>query len=297
MTRVDILLPFYGDFSYLREAVQSVIRQTDPGWRLVVVDDAYPDPQVSKWFQRLDHPTVEYHRNSTNLGANGNYRRALAMSEADRVVFMGADDIMLPNYVATVRRVIAREPDVAVIQPGVQVIDSAGRPVLPMTDRVKRWSSPRLGRKNHKLLRGEDLAKSLLRSNWTYFPSLCWRRDVVNEIGFRRDLNVTQDLALLVDVLVSGGSMLLLRETTFHYRRHPTSDSALKAISGSRFAEERLLFEAFRREATHHNWPRAARAARLHLASRLHAASKLPSSLARGRWQAAWGLGRHALAP
>ena len=142
MASLDILLPFYGDVGYLRLAVESVLAQTDPDWRLVVVDDGYPDPSVAAWFAALGHPQVHYSRNAANLGANGNYRHALTLAEADWVVVMGADDLMLPTYVATVRALVAGHPSAAVVQPGVGVVDSDGRPILPVADRVKAALRP-----------------------------------------------------------------------------------------------------------------------------------------------------------
>ena len=39
----DLMMPFYGDPALFRLAVESILGQTDPGWRLVVIDDQYPD--------------------------------------------------------------------------------------------------------------------------------------------------------------------------------------------------------------------------------------------------------------
>ena len=36
---LDIALPFYGDVEFMKQTVQSILNQTDPNWRLVVVDD------------------------------------------------------------------------------------------------------------------------------------------------------------------------------------------------------------------------------------------------------------------
>ena len=47
---VDILFPFYGDVAMMKEAVRSVLRQTNPDWRLIVVDDGYPDDSIPGWF-------------------------------------------------------------------------------------------------------------------------------------------------------------------------------------------------------------------------------------------------------
>ena len=47
---VDILLPYYGDVAMMKEAVRSVLRQENPHWRLIVVDDGYPDDSIPGWF-------------------------------------------------------------------------------------------------------------------------------------------------------------------------------------------------------------------------------------------------------
>ena len=49
----DIMLPFYGDVTLLRETVRSVQAQEDGDWQLTVVDDCYPDESVGEWFAHL----------------------------------------------------------------------------------------------------------------------------------------------------------------------------------------------------------------------------------------------------
>ena len=158
--------------------------------------------------------------------------------------------------------------------------------------------APKIGSAIHTdkatLLSGEPLLVSLLRGNWTYFPSLCWRTDAVRAIGFRPQFHVVQDMALLVDVVLGGGELALVPEVAFQYRRHQGSDSAVKTLTGSRFDEEKSYFELITDEFDRRGLRRAARAARWHLTSRLHAAALLPTAV-RSRDTAALGrLVRHA---
>jgi glycosyltransferase involved in cell wall biosynthesis len=292
---IDVLLPFYGDPALLRQTVRSVLAQTSPDWRLVVVDDGYPDPSVARWFTGLDDPRVEYHRNPQNLGANRNYVRALELARTEYVVVMGADDVMLPHYLRDVEAAVARFPGVSVVETGVEVIDGEGRPVLPLADRVKQRMTPRVAAPAQ--LCGEPVLVSLLRGNWTYFPSLAWRREVIAGIGFRPDFDVVQDLGLLVDVLRSGGTMAYSPGVAFRYRRHTGSDSAVKTLTGERFAEEREYFRRIAGELHDAGMRRAARAARRHVTSRLHAAALVPAALGARDARAARGLIRHAVMP
>ncbi len=276
---MDVLLPYWGDVDYFKKAVGSVRAQTTDNWRLVILDDGYPDPEPSRWVAALADPRIEYRRNAENLGANANYRAALATAFAPLLVMMGADDVMHPEYLAVVTAAAARHPEAAVIQPGVQVIDADGRVCLPLADRVKRWYAPRLGPSRERVLTGPELARSLLRADWAYFPSLAWRTDVVQSLGFRPGLHVVQDLALLLDIAADGGSLVVDGTVAFSYRRHPGSDSSVKAVQGSRFDEERAYFFSQADRFSTLGWTAAARAARWHLSSRLHAITLLVTAL------------------
>jgi hypothetical protein len=289
---VDVALPYYGDIDLMKLAVRSVLGQQYQHWRLLVVDDGYPDPEPARWFaQDIDDPRVIYRRNESNLGANGNYRRCLELVTAPLVVVMGADDVMLPNFLQVAVDALAGFPAAAVVQCGVAVIDEHGRLVRPLGDRVKQRYAPSVD--DAMLLAGEELAGSLLRANWTYFPSLLWRTDTVRRIGFRQGLQVTQDLALILDTARDGGGLVVDPTLAFLYRRHSGSDSSVKALDGRRFDEERALFAAEAAELTRRGWPRAARAARAHVTSRLNALVLLPVAVRAGDRAALGKLVRH----
>ncbi len=288
----DVLMPYYGDVDHLRAAVQSVLAQPGDDWHLTVLDDRYPDPAVAAWFASLADLRVTYLRNEENLGANRNYTKAVSLARAPYLVVMGADDLMLPTYLQRQRTLVEAHPRASVIQPGVTIIDGDGAAVNPLTDRVKRWSRPR--GTTPVVVQGEGLAASLLHGNWTYFPSLCWRTEVVQGIGFRPGLDVVQDLALLLDVSLAGGSLVLDASPTFAYRRHSGSDSAVRAVSGLRFQEESAYFQQIAGECAERGWLRAQRAARAHVTSRLHAVSLLSTALRTGSTCGCQRLLRHA---
>ncbi|GAA2242064.1 glycosyltransferase [Herbiconiux moechotypicola] len=290
---LDIMMPFWGRPDHLREAVQSVLAQSDPDWRLVVVDDVYPDTEPGRWVQSLGDPRIRYLRNAENLGVGGNFRECVRLAEHERVVLMGCDDRMLPGFVGRVRSLVDAHPGAAIVQPGVEVIDAAGAVHRPLADRVK--GMVRFGGSGAREFSGERLLTSLLHGNWAYFPSLVWRRDDLVRFGFRPGFEVVQDLALIVDVVLAGGSLLLDDETVFQYRRHAGSVSALTGPDATKFGEESALFAEVTARTAAAGWGRASRAARLHLTSRLNALTELPAALRAGDPVARRALLRHAL--
>ena len=287
---LDIMMPFYGRFDHFREAVSSVLAQSDPDWRLTILDDVYPDPAPGKWAAAIEDERVTYLRNETNLRPSRNYNKAVSLVNNTFVVIMGCDDVMLPGFVARAHELIARFPGVDVIQPGVSVIDENGTNSRPLADSVKKWLTPH-GSKP-VLLQGEALAVSLLRGNWTYFPSLIWRSSRL-AAGFRTDLDVVQDLAKLMEIALDGGALAADDAIVFHYRRHSGSVSAVTGPDGSKFAQERTVFEECAASCEVRDWKHAARVARRHLMSRLNALTELPAALRFGDTAGRGSLVRH----
>ena len=293
---VDVLLPYYGDVAMMKQAVESILGQTSSDWTLTIVDDGYPDESIPGYFGTLAarDPRITYVRNEQNLGANGNYRKAVTFVRHELTVVMGADDVMLKNYLETVVAAHEQFPSAQIIQPGVEVIDENNQPGMGLVDRMKRVYSPRV--QNRRLLSGEPLATSLLRANWLYFPSICWSSDALVATNFREGLNVVQDLALALDLIKAGGGLVVDSTVCFQYRRHRESDSSWRALEGTRFIEEREFFTAMAAELDAIGWRRAARTARLHLSSRLNAATLLPKAWRTKQHQGVRNLRQHVLA-
>ncbi|MCX5212381.1 glycosyltransferase [Kitasatospora sp. NBC_00240] len=294
MVTFDVMLPYYGDVALMQDAVRSVLAQTDPDFRLTVVDDG-KEPEVPGWFADLGDERVRYLRNEQNLGITKNFQKCVELSEHGHVVIMGCDDLLHPHYLATVREILKEYPDAGMVQPGVEVIDGNGVVGSSLADATKRriYAPNVAGR---RVMGGEELAASVLRGNWLYFPSICWKGDALRAVNFRDDYSVIQDLALVVDLLELGEQMVIDTTTTvFQYRRHAVSESSVQAFSGTRFTEAERYFAAVAERMDARGWPKAARAARFHSASRLHALTMLPGALRRGQRDGARTLARHAL--
>ncbi|HEX2298904.1 MAG TPA: glycosyltransferase, partial [Pseudonocardiaceae bacterium] len=236
---VEVMVPAYGDGVLLRETVHSVLRQQDPHWRLTVIDDgvaAGPAGDLAPWLAGLDDSRVRYLANPKRLGINRNFQRCVDEASAELVVILGGDDRLLPDFVGRVREVAEAVPEAAFVHTGAAVIGPDGTPQRRLVDRVKRLAAPAVW--ECRVLGGETLAASLLHGNWMYFPSVVFRRDVLQRHGFRTGYDIVLDLDLYLRIIFDGGQAVLLGRPGVEYRRHGASLSSAQAKDGTRFAEE-----------------------------------------------------------
>jgi glycosyltransferase involved in cell wall biosynthesis len=276
---LDICVPYWGDPVMFTRTIESVREQTDPHWRLTIIDDGYPGTQIADYVASVADPRIRYRRNPENVGITENFRRAVAAAEGTHVVVLGSDDLLLPGYVEHIRATIRQDPSVDVIQPGVRVIDDDDEPARSLADAVKlTLLTPR-----HPIdFQGESMAATLLRGNWLYWPSLALRTETVSRIGFRDGLPIILDLALLIDIAFQDGRLRYTGVKCFAYRRHAASLSQTALRDGTRFEDERRFYRETAARAQARGWRRAAAAARHRLMSRLHAVVQLPGTLIDG---------------
>jgi len=260
--KIDVLLPYWGDFSLLKKAVDSVLAQTEKDFRLLIIDDYYPSDDAKNLYSNFPDQRVTYHRHKENFGLVKNYNYALEQVRADHFVMMGCDDVMLSNYLETALKKIG---DADYYQPGIKVIDENGTYYLPLADKIKQLLRPR----QEGVHKGESVAVSLCHGNWTYFPSLLWKTATLKKYGYNPDLPNTQDIYVQFEILTNGGSLFIDNEVTFCYRRSAQSFSS-KAKSGTRFQEEDKMYDALSKHFYKIGWKKAARAARARITVRIH---------------------------
>lgn len=271
--KIDILLPYWGEFSLLKETVESVFNQTETNWQLTVIDDAYPSGEASEYFKVLKDKRVTYIRHKKNVGITKNFNFAIQAANSEYCIILGCDDILLPNYVKSALKNIGNAD---FYQPGVEIINDNGNAYSPLVDKIKKKLRP----KKPGIYRGEKLAATLSAGNWLYFPSITWRTDVIKQYGFDTTHDNTQDVILELSMISDNKALFIDNEITFQYRRSANSfSSRRKTKDGGRFSEEKEIYLSFAKKFTELGWNKAALSAKIHATSRIH---RLMSSIQSG---------------
>ena len=117
--QIDIVVPVYNAPDDVRRCVESVLAHTTGGFRLVMIDDASPDPGIARLFDELSQlgdARLELFRNERNLGFTGTANRGMARSRAD-VVLLNSDTIVTRGWLAALLRCAASDPRIATVTP------------------------------------------------------------------------------------------------------------------------------------------------------------------------------------
>jgi GT2 family glycosyltransferase len=126
---VAIVVPVYDAPSLVERCLDSVLEHTTGPARLIVIDDASPNPAVAPLLSRYASlRNVSVLRNETNRGFTATANRGIAEAGRADVVLLNADTEVGPNWLTGLRRAAACATDVATV---TAVSDNAGAFSVP----------------------------------------------------------------------------------------------------------------------------------------------------------------------
>jgi glycosyltransferase involved in cell wall biosynthesis len=98
--RVTIGMPVYNGSATLQHALESVVAQSYPNFRLVISDNASTDAteSICRKFAAADE-RVTYIRQRANLGADDNFAFVLSQADTEYFMWAAADDVRSSDFI------------------------------------------------------------------------------------------------------------------------------------------------------------------------------------------------------
>src|SRR3989338_2532313 len=100
----SVILPVYNGERYLRETLESVLRQTYSDWELIIVDDVSTDstPAIIRETLAKD-ARIRSIRNEKNINCGPSANRGIEIAKGEWITRIDADDWYRPQYLEELR--------------------------------------------------------------------------------------------------------------------------------------------------------------------------------------------------
>jgi len=211
--KVSICIPAYNQGRYLGEALASALHQNYSDYEILVLDNASTDTtrEVVKSFK---DPRLSYYRNPRTVGVIRNYNLCLKKARGRYIKFLHADDVLKPDALGELARVLDEHPKVGLVHCWSEFINeqSQVQGLSAYPDRDRLWP-------------GQEMAvESLSAYNFIGGPSLVmFRSEDVKRVGcFDLDLVQVADWELWLRLLAEFQGYSLARGLV-QYRIHQHS--------------------------------------------------------------------------
>jgi glycosyltransferase involved in cell wall biosynthesis len=124
----SICLPVRNGWPYVRECVDSILRQTYPHFELHVLDNQSTD-NTMHWLTTLRDPRVRIWRSPKSLSIVDSWARISTIEKKEFMTLIGHDDILDPGFLSAVKKLINRNPDAGLYLTGGRLINSEGKTI------------------------------------------------------------------------------------------------------------------------------------------------------------------------
>lgn len=185
MASISIIVAVYNGIATLERCFESVIRQSHPDTRLLVIDGGSSDG--SRELIEAYAPHLDYWVSEPDRGVYHAWNKALAKLETDWVMFLGADDLLPhPDTLARIAPRLAAAPaDCPLVYGRMEIVDADGT----VLNRIGGPWETCAGR-----FRGGDNLPT---------PATLFRREALAG-GFDESFRIAADYAMLLKLLRSA---------------------------------------------------------------------------------------------
>ena len=242
MPKISVLIPTYNTKEeYLREAIESVLRQTFADFEFIILDDCSPDPNVEKVVKSYTDPRIRFYKNEQNMGISKTRNKLIELATGEYLAVMDHDDVSLPERFEKEAAYLDAHPDVGLVSCQAEKFPHGGLTGNPENDKE---------------------IKLVMMYDCPIIHSACMIRKSVlvdNNIRYEEEFSPSEDYALYVR-LMKVTKVHNLPEVLFCYRWHTTNTSILQedkmksatlAVRALMKAEIPALYNEFQLKATH----------------------------------------------
>jgi len=175
--KIAVIVPNRNDSRYLPRCIRSVLEQEDPPDELIIVDDQSTDDSVSAIRSLIaGQSRARLIENPVNLGTYGALDEGLKFTRSEYVLFLSANDFVMPGLFARARSCLARHP-------GAGLWSAMGWLVGEDDRLIRLHVSPVLSL-GDVYVPPERCARLAYRlGNWFVGPTLIYHRDTLEAVG------------------------------------------------------------------------------------------------------------------
>lgn len=194
--KVSVIIPVFNDAKYLKEAIQSVLKQPFQDFEIVIVDDGSSDTFTTDFLKGLDRPEIHvFFREQEGVSQARNY--GISQASGAYILPLDADDLLGKDFLEQAVKILDGDPLVKVVSGEVKMFG--------IRRGLKRMPP-------HSL-------EMLMGQNTLVVSSLFRKSDFLQTRGFNPNMKEGfEDWDFWLSLLETGGEVRKVDTVALHYR-------------------------------------------------------------------------------
>ena len=124
--KISVVMSVYNAESYLKEAIESVLKQSFTDFEFIIVDDGSTDRSF-RIISSYDDDRIKLLRNKVRIGLTKSLNKALRIAKGEYIARQDADDISFPHRFEYQIKFFEKNAKVVLLGTSIYIIDEKGR--------------------------------------------------------------------------------------------------------------------------------------------------------------------------
>lgn len=122
---ISVCIPVFNGEKYISESIDSVLRQTEKNFELLVVDNCSTD-RTLEIVDSFNDSRIKVVKNAFNLGSTRNFNRCIELARGEYFVLLPHDDILMPTMLDTFSKALVADPGIGLAYSSYYIINENG---------------------------------------------------------------------------------------------------------------------------------------------------------------------------
>lgn len=205
---ITVLMTVYNGRRYLRQSIESVLKQRYSDFEFLIIDDASTD-ESGEFIKAYDDSRIRIIRNSSNRGQTASLNIGLREARGEYIARIDADDIAFPHWLESQVSFLEKNGEVDVLSAGLVTFDENGQ--------GKTYFSPSC--------REDFLLKAIIKSPVNHGSALIKKVAILKIGGYNNDYKIAADYGVWTNILRQNGRVSSNPSIVMAIRRRAESES------------------------------------------------------------------------
>lgn len=138
--KISIVLPVYNGERYIKQSIDSVLRQSFRNWELIIVDDCSDDmtPEIIKEYSDKDK-RIKIYRNNVNSKLPTSLNNGFNVARGEYLTWTSDDNILKENCLYVFNDYLDKHEDVMLVYSDYDLIDENSEVIGKVFNKDKKW--------------------------------------------------------------------------------------------------------------------------------------------------------------
>ena len=229
---VTIGVPTYNSERYLRDCLDSILKQTYSNFEIIVSDNGSTD-NTEKIVFSYNEPKIKFNKNADNLYCYGNYNKIISLAKGELITFYHSDDMYDSYIVEKEVEFLQKHSEIAAVFTEADLIN-------PVNSIIGELISPRKFLKKEILNFNAAYGGFLEFGDFLICPSAMFVKKIFCDVGLFKEENFLKgekqftacDLEMWLRILQKYHIGILHKKLMF-YRMH-SQQGSFKTLTGNK---------------------------------------------------------------